>query len=260
MPYDKNKLSQMSGESSFNRPKAMLLDEIKINGQAGHFSKVLFTKPKPKGEKTEVEDLGKEMRVVFLKIRRKLAEPYNPNKESRITSEHTTVHDNVMMFGPDSKKGVASDLRKEFEGLKTVQVVYCIDLKTGNTVRLAVRGASLGSDNKAKETTSFYDYLSSFSKSSDEHFYEYETVLKAVTEKSSLGSYYCMDFKRGEKLSDEMMELVATQMERVHKSIEEQDNFYNNKNVVEIKQAVQKETESGVEYPSEDIDAEDIPF
>lgn len=259
MAYDKSKLSQMSGESAFRKPKALILDEIKINGKAGHFSKVLFTKEKKKDEKTEVQDLGKQIKVVFLKIRRKLSEPYNPKKESRITSEHNGVNDMVMMFGPDSKKGVASDLRKEFDGLKTIQIVYCIDLATGNTVRLAVRGASLGSDNKAKDTTSFYDYLTSFKKSEDEHFYEYETVLTAITESGQLGAYYCMDFKRGDRLSDEMMESVAVQMEKVHKNIEENDNFYSTKNVVDIKKAVQND-EDTIPYPTEDINEEDIPF
>ena len=250
----------MSGEKAFSRPKAMVLDEIKVNGQAGHLTKVHFTKDKKKDEKTPTEDIGKEVKVVFLKVRRKLSEPFNPSKQARVTSEHNTPNDTVMMFGPDSKKAVASDLRKEFEGLKTVQLVYCIDLKTGSTVRLSVRGASLGSDNKAKETTSFYDYLSSFSKANDEHFYEYETIVSVIKETGKLGGYYCMDFKRGAKLSDEMMELVSNQMEKVYKSIEEQDSFYSTKTTTEIKEVVQKEKESGIEYPTEDINEEDIPF
>lgn len=260
---NKQELAEMSGEGSYRKPKSIVLDEIKIQGKEGTFVKTYLTEPKGADGKYRTEDLGESIEVVFLKIRRRLEEKYNPKVKSRRTSEHNSSTDTVMMFGPDAQKGVASDLREKFPNLRTIQVVYCIEKKTGKSVRLIVKGASLGSENKDKEVNSFYDYLGKFGK--DEHSYEFITSLSAVAEKSPLGDYYCINFQKGEKLNDKQMEKVSESIKEFHDNIVEQDTFYRSKDEKDIKKEVLKETgeekdEDAIEYPEEEIDPNDIPF
>lgn len=57
-------------------------------------------------------------------------------------------------------------------------------------VRLHVKGASLGSNNKDETVTDFYSYLSSFNEG--EHWYE--TCLRLVaTLEGDQRKYYCID-------------------------------------------------------------------
>lgn len=259
MPINHEELSAMSGESSFKKPTALVLDQISVNGGKGSFEKDLFTKPKDSVTgKYLSQPVEAPVEVVFLKIRRKLIQFEKGRGLVRSTSEHNVPSDKVMMFGDNSKKGVAKELRDEFPGLRTQQIVYAIEKKTGEIVKVLIKGASLGSENKAKETPGFYDYLKNFK--DDDHMYNFVTVLKSVGEKSTLGEYFCMTFERGDRLTDAQMEKVATAMRDVHSSLKAFDDFYANRDEKEIKKVVEaSDNVETIEYP-DDINPEDIPF
>ena len=261
---NKEEMARKSGESNYRKPKKLILNEIKINGTDGNFVKTLFTKPKDANGKYEDENLKEEVKVVFLKIRRKLTQFEKGRGLVRNTTEHSVPTDTVMMYGDDQQKGVAKDLRDKFPGLRTQQVIYAIDTGSKEIVRLIVKGASLGSENKAEGVMAFYDYLSSFGK--DEHTWEYITVLTPAKEKSALGTYYCMSFGRGEKLSDAQLEKVSEAMDEVCAHTDAEDE-YNGAKADKATTAPQKgyetfdeKDEDVIEYPSEDIDASQIPF
>lgn len=252
-------LSQMSGESASRRPKATVFDEIKIDGAGGKFVKTMFTKPKDKMGKFETEEIGEKAQVVFLKIRRKLIEFQKDRGLVRSTSEHNVGTDTVMMWGDDSQKGVANDLRTKFPMLRTQQLIYCIDVNTKQTVKLQAKGASLGSEQKTEGVLKFYEYLQSFGK--EEHFYEYITELNPIKEKSALGQYYAITFSRGTKLTEAQMEKVGDAIEMIYEDTKAQDEYYGSQQVAAIKkdQATAPDIET-IEYPADDINAEDIPF
>jgi hypothetical protein len=275
-PFDP---SVASGESNYNAPRPLELNEVMLNGdgdvnevtpgkferKGGYFRKRLIV-GNPKGEKPEEVNLGTEVRLVFLKIRRRLVQRGADGKIVRSTTEHNAPNESVFLYEDGSKQpvaGVASDLRTKHEGLRTVQHVYALLLgaKEPELVKLVLKGASLGSDVKADGVTKFYEYLGSFGK---EHFYEYETVLKPVFEQGKK-SYFAINFVRGEKLDAATYALAMQHMKAVHEKCVEIDTARALKiargvtsDIVPDGEAAPEET--GVEYPKDDINPDDIPF
>lgn len=257
---NKEEMARKSGEQNYKKPKKLILNEIKINGTDGNFIKTLFTQPKDSAGKYENKDLGESVEVVFLKIRRKLTEFKKDRGLIRNTTEHSVPTDTVMMYGDDQQKGQASALREKFPGLRTQQIIYAIDTTGKEIVRVIAKGASLGSENKAEGVNGFYDYLSSFGK--DEHTWEYTTVLTPAKEKSALGTYYCINFQRGKKLTDAQLEKVSTSMDEVCAHTDAEDE-YNGAKAEKPAEAIAKPSEQEIEtieYPTDEINAEDIPF
>ena len=201
---------------------------------------------------------------MFLKIRRKLVERGGKGEIVRQTNEHNTVNDVVRLFtdrgpgqAPAREEGIASDLRDQYQGLRTVQIVYALLLKgTGSAelVRIPIKGASLGSEAKPESVMSFYQYLASFA---DEHIFRFVTRLGVVKEQGQR-EYYAMTFERGEALSEQQMERVAEELRKVHDTTVRQDAYYQKAPTIETKP--EEVTPDRVEYPEEDINPDDIPF
>jgi hypothetical protein len=275
-------LAAMSGEGAYRGSRPLELNEVSLNGdgdvvrtatggyepKGGYFRKKILI-GKPKDEKPEEVKLGATISVVFLKIRRKLIERGKDGEVLRSTNEHNSKNDAVSLFegkGKTAKRidGVASDLRERYEGLRTVQIVYA--LLVGGTgepelVRLIVKGASLGSEAKADEVTDFYSYLGSFR--GEEHVWQYKTVLSAVREEGHK-SYYAIDFKRGEALSEKSLEYAVEKLKEVHAKCSEIDATRAAKiakrDVAGPEEEREEETVGGIEYPKDDINPDDIPF
>lgn len=255
-------LKEMSGEKEV--APQLELNEIVINGNEGNYYYV----HKKKGlidieegvKGYEKDNLGPAIEVTFLRIRRKLRQ-YIKGQKPLSTQEHTSSADMLTLFGGEKVvRGTNDELRKQYQGLRTVQVVYC--LYNGELVRLTVKGASLGSEVKAKEVHDFYSYVSSFKKNgADDHFYEHITILSNVKERSPMGSYFAMNYERGRKLETDEMELVEQNMGTVYDYVQSLDLFYKTKEVTKIAQTA-KETEEipTIEYPDDDIDPNGIPF
>lgn len=254
-------LKEMSGEKEV--APQLELNEIVINGNEGNYYYVHKKKGliEIDGEKGyEKENLGPAIEVVFLRIRRKLRQ-YVKGQKPLSTNEHTSSADMLTLFGGEKViRGSNDELRKQFQGLRTVQIVYC--LFKGELVRLVVKGASLGSEVKAKDVHDFYSYVSSFKKNgADDHFYEHVTILSNVKEKSPMGNYYAMNYERGRKLAEDEMVAVEENMGVVYDYVQALDLFFKTKEVTKIAQS-QKETEDipTVEYPEDEISVGDIPF
>jgi len=159
-------------------------------------------------------------------------------------------------YGDKPEKGVASELREKYPLLRTQQVVYA--LLNGEIVRLFVKGASLGSDSKAKDVTDFYSYISSFT--GNEHFFLNKTILNAVEEQGDLGSYYVVDFKKGEKITEEEQNEVEKAMVQVADYCRESDEYYQKffENNTLPKDEKEEHPMDVIEYPENDD--EEIPF
>ena len=220
---NREEMKRYSGEESYKRPMKLDLDEISLQGSQGVF--VRTAKPAEKGGEWLKTTLGTNLKGTFLRVRRK----YVDLKKKLTTSEHNGKSDNVVLFTPvGQQRGIADDIRKNNPTLRTCQVVYFL-LDNTELVKLLVRGASLGSENKPKESIPFYDYLASFS--GDEHVWEYETELVATPETGKLGPYYATSFKRSKKLSDLELDIVGDKLKLVHDAITSQDEFYKTKNL-----------------------------
>lgn len=265
-------LEEMSGESKTS-PR-LPLNEIQFNGQNGKYvyiDKLGGLVEQPDGKKKyNKEDLGENIKVIFLRVRRKLRQ-FRKGENPLTTNEHNSKYDMLTLFGADSiVKGSNDDLREKFTGLKTNQIVYALLMREGadpELVRIVVKGASLGSEAKAKDVYDFYSYIASFKmKGREDHFYEFITELGKVQEEGNMGGYFAMNYAEGRKLTaEEMNDLVVPKMKEVFDFITASDEYYKTKNVEDLQKerlATKAEAEGldVIEYPDEEINPEDIPF
>lgn len=262
-------MAEMSGE----RPKSptLKLNEIGINGQTGKFifRNVLGgLKPHPEDNQKQIyetRELGTEIDVVFLKVRRKLTQ-FRRGEKNLQTNEHSHKKDWVTLYGLDTGvlQGTAEDLRAQYDKLRTVQIVYA--LYEGELVRVFVKGSSLGSENKADGTMDFYSYISSFKRDErDDHMYDFVTTLKAVKETGDLGPYYCMTYVEKGKVDDETAKLAEEKMVVAYNYSKEVDEYFDKDKKREVTPTSQLPTidmdeEESDDYPEEDINPDDIPF
>lgn len=266
---NKTSLEDMSGENSATTSPKLVLNEIRINGNTGKFlyKDILAGRKKDDSDKDKYgeKEIGDSVDLVFLKIRRKMSE-YKKGGNSLNTNEHNHKGDFITLFGAEGgvQRGIASDLRDVYQGLRTVQVVYA--LYKDELVRLIVRGSSLGSDAKPEDVMDFYKYISSFKKDSKEdHFYEYVTKLVATSEDGEQGTYYSMTFLQGDKLDADAMKKVEEQMTIAFKYAETLDAYVLSKKEggAQKSDTVQNEDdgnkEDGVDVEDE-VNADDIPF
>lgn len=273
MSYDKEKLINMSGENKGNTPK-LVLNKVKLNGKDGIFKKTLLTKPKNDKDRYDIEDLGDNINVIFLKIRRYLVKETNDGVMLQ-SSEHNSPDNMITLYNKEAQdtSGKATDLREKFPELRTIQVIYALLLTNNGAelIRLIAKGSSLGSKNKPEDSIPFYDYLTSFNRTGEnpEHSFEYITKIISKSEKGPVGDYFAMSFEKGEKLSDDKMEKVSSEMAKVFEFTEEYDEYIKEKvGVPEIKKTetvtdIKKDDIDTIEYPTaedENINPEDIPF
>lgn len=258
MAYDAEKLAEMSGEKGYKKAPEYRLNEVRINGNTGQFYVKMITEEKGEDGKYKKVPLTSPdgLNVIFLKHRRVLAQ-FRKNEPSLQTNEHNHKDDYVMLFGAN-EKGRASDLRQKYQGLRTQQIVYAFVPTLNQIVKLVVKGSSLGSEAKQKDVLGYYEYLGTFGK--DEHSWQYMTVLKPVKESSTMADYYAIEFIRGEVLSDDRIEKVATMIEEVHNHIKDLDAYYNQKTAQQIVTDVAPPEATADDYPEEEINPEDIPF
>lgn len=220
-----------SCESTYRAPRPLELNELLINGDAdvseiepgkferkgGYLRKRLLV-GKQRDQRPEEVNLGDSVSVIFLKIRRKLVQRGDRGKVLFSTNEHNAATDVVDLYGESGylRSGSAKALREAYPGLRTVQIVYALLVKGAEEpelVRITIKGASLGSENKDDGTTDFYKYLSSFGR--EEHVWEFATNIYVVLEKGQK-SYFCMHFERGQKLDDTFLALALEKMKEVH--------------------------------------------
>lgn len=256
---DRKKLSQMSGENEAGSAPKLILNQIRFNGKKGQYvyEDVKSGTIEVDGKKTYKKTLiGNEISLVFLKIRRRLYQ-FRKDEKARVTNEHNHPGAKVVLYGDKIENGIASELREKYPQLRTQQIIYA--LYKGELIRLFIKGASLGSKTKPKDVDDFYSYIGKFK--GDDHFYDFETILKVGEEKSDLGEYFVMHFERGVRIPDEDMEAVAANMEEAFEHCKEADEYYASKMPKDIEKEVSvKEEIDTVEYPEDDIDPKDIPF
>lgn len=231
-------LKQMTGQANFSAPRALVLDELKLVGNSigkvgGYFKYVGLTEEKDAEEKYPVtllakkdgegNTVGEPVKLVFLIVRRRLVES---GKEGpvRWTAEHDRADDVTQLFdeNKNKEKGVASALRQKYEKLRTEQVIYCRYM--GKVIRLRVKGLALRPTEKKDNYTSFYEYMQSFK---GEGFHEYATKMTPVEVQTDTGQNWAINFERGDKPTDDQLEIVAHDIRSTYTHNKEIDAYYN---------------------------------
>lgn len=258
-------MKEMSGERE-SAPQ-LKLNQIRINGQTGEFlfKDILHPKEVDGRNTFEEHSLGKEVKVVFLKVRRKLVQ-FRTGKKPIMSQEHNSKYDKITLFGDSILVEDNDVIREKFPKIKTQQIIYGI--YENELVRISVQGASLGSNSKSPDVFDFYSYIASFkSNGENEHFYEYHTILKSIQEKGKLGPYYCMDYKRGEKMNEEEMKIVEEKMTVAYDFCNSMDSYYKERQQSSIsnkeqssENVIQLEEQESDDETSNEINVEDIPF
>jgi hypothetical protein len=269
-------LSKYSGEEHMQRAPQLVTNIVRLNGQDGKFELKKVKEGLLQDEKTgkrayPTEDLGQQIDLIFLRIRRKMVEKLQgrpdlaPNPS--YTNEHNHKSEKLILTAPNGTEyGTSDELRQKYPDLRTHQIVYA--LYQGELVRLTVKGSSLGSESKPEDIMDFYSYMGSFQNNPEardgkkDHFYDFVTELHSVKEMGKLGGYYTISFKRGHANSTETMEKVGAAMKQVHKFVTECDEYYQGK--IGTKAAVAPEEVEPIiqmdEEAAEENAAEDIPF
>lgn len=272
---DKENIAAMTGADMYSRKFSV--SEISLNGDKGIF--YYRDKETKKGDdgKFAKEEIGKELSVVFLKIRRVLS-VYKKTGGLR-TNEHNHKGDFVVLYGANDK-GTAAEIRERHQELRTQQMVYAFYPPKKEVVRIVIKGASLGSENDSKDVVKFYDYLKTFG--GDDHMHEYFTKLLTVGEDGPKGVYYAASFSRGVKLTEEQQSKVNAQIKEIHLAIQEMDENFKKRTIggsgeiitagadeddeemptIQSEGPLEKhfQQDGSVEYPEEEINPEDIPF
>lgn len=283
-------LSDAAGETHWRRVAPFELNEVSLNGsgevseiapgkferKGGFFRKRILVGRRNRNEKPEEIDLGKTVRIVFLRKRRRLVERGGTDgKILRATNEHDIPSDVVTLYDSlteKSESGVAKDLRIKYGALRTVEIIYALLITDANQpelVRIPVRGASLGSEAKAETTTDLYRYIGSFAGS--DHIWQSYTVLYPVLEQGKQ-SYFAIDFKRGDRIDDETIaKVVAPALRKVRDNCAAVDRARQERIVASAtvvpaepqgeREEAPQEGIAGTEgYSEVDINPEDIPF
>jgi hypothetical protein len=278
-----DELAEAAGETHWRRVAPLELNEVSLNGSGamkqvdgkmepagGYFRKRILTGNRNRNEKPAELDLGKSIKIVFLRKRRKLVERGGTDgKILRATNEHNHPKEAVTLFDTLSGKsedGIAGDLRTKYGGLRTVELIYALlitDDAEPELVRIPVKGSSLGSDAKADTTTDLYKYMSSFSP--DEHMWEYYTILTPVFEQGKM-SYFAIDFKRGDRVEGDVLgSAVAPWLRVVRDNVAAVDRSRQEKiaaavTAPETTIEAEVQEEPAAKYPEDDINPDDIPF
>jgi hypothetical protein len=184
-------LSKYSGEEHMQRTPQLITNVIRLNGQDGKFElkKVkegLVQDPKTGKRAYATEDLGQQIDLIFLRIRRKMIEKLQGRPDlapnPAYTNEHNHKGEKVVLKTPNGTEyGTSDELRQQYPDLRVHQIIYA--LHRGELVRLTVKGASLGSESKPEEVMDFYSYIESFVNNPNardgkkDHFYDFMTEL-----------------------------------------------------------------------------------
>lgn len=264
---DKTKLAAALGTDEYNAmPAFNNYDELKMNGQSGTFVLTRYSQEKG-ADGYEAANVAEPVRIVFLKPRRKFLEfadkqlvaashEYNSRKQS-ITLSDGTVHADEKALKAARPNG------------KVVVVQYGLYKFADATgvVKLPVSGMSLYSEDD--EPLRFYNYMQAFNK--DEHAFEYITEVTTTPLQGDKGVYYAMAFKKADHLDDNMLGFVEAQATKLLTELAEED-ARNAKRLPTVgKKATASDAStdkafndltapSGIEYPEEDINPDDIPF
>lgn len=269
-----------TGQSAMARAPKYLLPTIQLQGSdqkrkannpvpAGEWKLTHTEAEKQAGESYAIESLGKDIEVVILKIRRKLSwyRKLGGKEDVISTNEHNTLYDTVTLFGLEggSRVGKASDFRKEFEKLKTQQVLYVYVPKIKRICRLIIKGSQLGSQTAVEGKVAFYEYLAKVNEAKV-HVHAIMTRISSMPE----DDYFTCTFSMGQPLTPTKLKQSEAWVDEVHEKVSVVDAWYKARQDREVPPTAAAkddlpvidagDDEVPVDYPQEDINPDDIPF
>lgn len=260
MQENENDLAQMSGENNMKSSSFPRYDEITLDGNYGVYKVKHITQELEEvieggvtKKKYPTSELGGEIELVWLKVRRQLVESSDTGL-IRQTNEHNTKNDVVTIkhwTGQADENLVANTINGntgKYPKMKVRQIIYALNLKDQKVYRLISKGMSNSMQNKPDDAVLFFDYV--FGMAEDEHFYTQTNKMEARQVKTKVGIKYYSHFTKGRTLNENEMELVKKKMKEVHDAVSAYD---------ESRSKIVPEPQVEIDG-SDDINIEDIPF
>jgi hypothetical protein len=254
-------IAKKTGQTSERIP-AYKLNEVRMNGDDGSFSLVELLSPKnAETGKYNSQKLGSSVDGVILKMRWKLSK-FKEGEPSLNTSEYDNKSkDKVVLFGTN-ERGIAQNIKERF-ALTTQRVLYVYLPKQGEVVRLIVKPSGFSRKNP-NDPAGLFDFQNEHEKAST-YIHKFWTTFSCKFQegKNQDGSpnkrkdHFSMTFACGKPLTEE-------QQQKIYGLIEEVDS----KTTVVAAQFAEtyeptpeKEiVPGGGDYPTEDVNPDDIPF
>lgn len=245
-----------------DRVAAYKLNEVRMNGDTGMFSLVELLSPKnDKTGKFNIQELGTSVEGVILKMRWKLSK-FKEGEPGLNTSEYDNKNtDRVVLFGTN-ERGLAANMKERF-ALTTQRVLYVYLPKHKEIVRIIVKASGFKKKNP-NDPAGLFDFTDEHDKAKT-YFHKTWTTFSCKFQegKNQDGSpnkrkdHYSMTFAIGAPLTDEQQQKVYAMIDDVDSkttaiAAQFADN-YEPKPDQEI-------TPGSIDYPTDDVNPEDIPF
>lgn len=247
MTISKEKLDELTGVAGEKQSKGPRLDlpTVRFDGKTGEARMVA-----PDGS---IAPIALPAEFVILK-KRNVLKAFTDC--SYFTSEYEYTSSIISLFKMENGRvkhvmsATPPQLRAEYPFLKAQQVGYA--LYDGQQVKMEIKG---------KTFSSFIEYSKVLS---DEKLHSYQVVTivngTGVGKKGTV-SFKFMEFSHRD-LTDAEFEQVKANLDDITKKLYNIDNFYAQKRL-EKSEAVQTAAPAdvpGIEFPEDEVDAEDIPF
>lgn len=223
-----DQMSELSDEKNTKAAPKFSLASLKINGKEGGYYKTVVN-----GDELETGEDGKAVLElvenpsgVILRPRKSFS--FVGADYQLFTNEGgNTQKDVFTVFEKrETKKGFSiqavfqgtpAQLKEKFPELKMTQVIYFLLDEPKELVRLKVKGMSLGN---------IFDYWKEFG--SNEHLFQYKTILGEEKQKNKFGKFVVTTFKKGEKIADfteikKNMELIASKISEIEAYYKDRD-------------------------------------
>lgn len=226
---DLDEMAEMSDEKNTKTAPRFSLASLKINGkEGGYYKTVLLENGDLKLDddgKSLLEEIKNPSGIIlrprksfqFIGADRQLFTNEGGNTPNSLFSvfekKETKKGFSVQMIF----KGTPAQLKEKFPQMKMVQIIYFLLDKPNELVKLKVKGMSLGK---------LFDYWKEFG--SNEHLFQFRTILGEEKQKNQFGKFVVSTFKKGEAIKDlapikENLELIKTKIEQIEEYYAERD-------------------------------------
>jgi hypothetical protein len=258
---NKEDLKNMTGQTGRERFPSYKLNEVTMSGDDGSFRLKEILGPKNTEGKYNVEQLGQELHGVILKMRWRLSR-YEEEGQSLATTEYDNKHQDEVVVFPMKDRGNAATMKERYK-LSTQRVVYLYVPAKQQIVRLIVKASGLSGDKNPKEEKGLFEHIDEFNETNT-LAHEFVTTCKGVFRegqntdgsRNKRKDHYAMSFSTGRKLNESELAKVEGMIRDVHEKTAPA-TAPTHEDVLEEQEEA---SPSGIEYPKDEINPDDIPF
>jgi len=226
-----DKLADLSGEKDTKLAPTFKLPSLRVNGKTGGYFRTVL---KPDGSL----ETGEDGKALLLEVKNPTGIILRPRKSfsfigrdfQLFTNEGgNTQKANFVVFKKSEGKkgdviqavgqGTPAEIKTQFPELKMTQILFfLLDTEAGQELcRLKIKGMGLGN---------LFDYWKEFD--SNEHFFQFKTILGEKSDKNQFGKFVKTTFKKGEKVKD--LTEVKKNLEMIGEKINAIDEYAKERN------------------------------